>query len=751
MRKVKSNITHENDYFWRMIRKILLYFFLIGGMLLMLYLLLKQGTYLELEKLEQLERATEKTFQQIPKTSLGILHAVQEHFVSHLESWLSRLILQIIIIIGISRGFSYVARKIGQPNVIGEIAAGIFLGPSFVGMFFPEFSAVIFPESSLMNLNVLSQFGLVLFMFIIGMEVDIKIFSNRAHDALLISHSAIVIPFFLGAVLAFFLYQGYAPENIAFVPFALFMGVAMSITAFPVLARIIQERGITKTYLGSMAITCAAIDDVTAWILLALVIAIVKATGVGSTFVTLGIAIVYIFVMLTMVRPFLARLGDIFDTKENLHKGIIALIFVILLASSFFAEMIGIHALFGAFIAGAIMPQHIHFKRVFSEKIEDVALVLLLPLFFVTTGLRTEIGLLNSPLLWGICLIIILIATIGKMGGVALVSKFLGLTWKNALSMGALMNARGLMELVVLNIAYDLGILSKELFTMMVLMALVTTSMTGPLLNLYERIFPKDILAGKFSLAGKFNLLLSFGPAKMGKTLVTLARYFTEKKEDINITALHITPQRDISPQEAVLYERSSFAPVKQRAADLELTLNTKYLVSQDVEKSIQKTLEENKYNLLLVGGAKPLFNEKVLGGKIKNILEVSNCNVAVLSDKNFSKLYNLLILVDAVSEKEILQYGLSLATNANAATTIINTNLKNEHPAYYSEAVVDFKTKHPSPVTSLENRKLDEAFLENFDLVIVSHNYWNNIIENEASEIRNNFSFLIFHIVTLP
>ncbi len=720
-------------------------------MLLLLYLLLKQGTNLELEKLEQIERVTEKTFQNIPETSLGILQSLYDYFVLHLESWLSRLVLQIIIIISISRVFSFVARKIGQPSVIGEIAAGIFLGPSFIGIFFPEFSALIFPESSLMNLNVLSQFGLVLFMFIIGMEVDIKIFSNRAQDGLLISHSAIVITFFLGAVLAFFIYHDYAPQSTGFVPFALFMGVAMSITAFPVLARIIQERGITKTYLGSMAITCAAIDDVTAWTILAIVITIVKSAGVSNTFLSLGFAIGYVFIMFSVIRPFLARLGDIFDTKENLHKGIIAVIFLILLLSSFFAEMIGIHALFGAFIAGAIMPQHIHFKRVFSEKIEDVSLVLLLPLFFVTTGLRTEIGLLNTPALWSLCLIIIATATIGKMGGVTIISRFLGISWKNALSMGALMNARGLMELVVLNIAYDLDILSKELFTMMVLMALVTTSMTGPLLNLYERIFPKDILAGKFSMAGKFNLLLSFGPAKMGKTLVSLARYFTEKKEDINITALHITPQTDISPQEAILFERSSFAPVKQRAAELELNINTKYLVSQDVEKSIQKTIQENPYNLLLVGGAKPLFNEKVLGGKIKNIIEISNCDVAVLSDKNFSKLQNILIMVDAVSEKNIFKYGLLLAENANAATTIINTNLKNEHPAYYTETIIDFKTKHSAPVTSLENRKLDEAFLENFDLIVISDNYWNNIIESEPSEIRNNFSFLIFHIVTLP
>lgn len=730
-----------------MVRKILLYFFLIGGMLLMLWVLLKQGAKQEIDKLENIERITEQAINNLPENSIGFFQNVSHHFSENIHHWSAILILQLALIIGLARLFSYLARKMGQPSVIGEIIAGIILGPSLLGYLYPEVSSFIFPISSLQNLSTLSTLGLLLFMFIIGMEVDIKILSNRAHDAVLISHSAIVIPFFLGTTMAFFLYKSYAPDAITFVPFALFMGIAMSITAFPVLARIIQERGLTKTYLGSMAITCAAVDDVTAWCILALVIALVKSGELSGAASTIVLATAYISFMIIVIRPFMNRIGGIFDTKENLNKSVIALIFLVLLFSSWISEIIGIHALFGAFLAGAIMPQKFQFKQVVTEKIEDVAMVLLLPLFFVTTGLRTEIGLLNTPEHWFICLGIILIATLGKMGGVTVIARFLGISWKNSLSMGALMNARGLMELVVLNIAYDLGILSKELFTMMVLMALTTTFMTGPLLDLFERIFKNDTIPeDAVNQKSNYNILISFGPSKMGRILISLAQFFIDRQEEQSITVLHITPQSDVSPQDALLYERNSFAPIKQKADELNIDIVTKYLVSQNVEREIQKTVKEINCDLLLVGGAKPIFNEKVLGGKIKKIIENVSCDVAVLSDKNFHKLENLLIIIDPEKENRLLDMGLMMANHAKSMVTIINANLKNSHPAYYTDTIVKFKNNHPSPVTSLENRKLDESFLNSFDLIMVSELYWNNTIEEEETEIRNNYSYLILH-----
>lgn len=328
-------------------------------------------------------------------------------------------------------------------------------------------------------------------MFIVGMELDLNVLRQKAHDAVVISHASIIIPFSLGMVLAYFIYQTYAPEGVQFLSFGLFMGIAMSITAFPVLARIVQERGIQKTRLGATAITCAAADDVTAWCLLAVVVAIVKAGSAGSALYIILLAIVYVAIMIKWVRPLLAKLGARCFHEESTSKGGITIFFLTLIISAYLAEAIGIHALFGAFLAGTIMPEQKNFRKLFTEKIEDVALVLLLPLFFVFTGLRTEIGLLNDAALWKMTGLIILVAIVGKFAGSALAARVVGQNWKDSLSIGALMNTRGLMELVVLNIGYDLGVLTPEVFAMMVMMALLTTFMTGPTLTLINRIFSK--------------------------------------------------------------------------------------------------------------------------------------------------------------------------------------------------------------------------------------------------------------------
>jgi Kef-type K+ transport system membrane component KefB len=405
-------------------------------------------------------------------------------FSHNLKHPLSTLILQIIAIIFFGKLFGFLFKKIGQPTVIGEIVAGIVLGPSIIGMMFPEFSAFVFPKESLKILQFLSQIGLIMFMFIIGMELNIKVLKNKAREAIVISHASIIFPYFLGVTLSYFMYERFAPSNISFTAFALFMGIAMSITAFPVLARIIQERGLTKSPLGAMAITCAAADDVTAWCILAAVIAIVKAGTITNALFTIGLSLAYVAVMLYIVRPMLKKLGSVYASKENLNKTAIAFMFIVLLVSAYLAEIIGIHALFGAFLAGVIIPENLNLKKKLIEKIEDVSIVLLLPLFFVLTGLRTQIGLLNEGNLWLVCGLIILVAVVGKFFGSAATAKFVGLSWHDSLSIGALMNTRGLMELIVLNIGYDLGILSPEVFAMMVLMALATTFMTGPSLDL---------------------------------------------------------------------------------------------------------------------------------------------------------------------------------------------------------------------------------------------------------------------------
>ena len=263
----------------------------------------------------------------------------------------------------------------------------------------------------------------------------------------------------------------------------------MSIAAFPVLARIVQERGLQKTKIGALVITCAAIDDITAWCLLAAVIAIVKAGSVASSLFIIGMAVTYILLMLVLVRPFLKRIGNLYNSAEKITKPVVAIFFVTLLISSYLTEIIGIHALVGAFVAGVIMPDNMKFRNIFIEKVEDVSLVVLLPLFFVVTGLNTKIGLLNTDYLWKTTGIIVLVAVGAKFISSALTARYVGQNWKDSLTLGAFMNTRGLMELIVLNIGLELGVLSPKIFAMMVIMALATTFMTGPALNLIDFIF----------------------------------------------------------------------------------------------------------------------------------------------------------------------------------------------------------------------------------------------------------------------
>jgi Kef-type K+ transport system membrane component KefB len=406
----------------------------------------------------------------------------------NLEHPLSLLLIQIVVIVSSSKLLASLVRRIGQPMVVGEVIAGILLGPSVLGHFLPGVSQFIFQPASLPNLNFLSQLGLILFMFIIGLELDVQLLKHKAHTAVVVSHASIIIPFAMGVSLAYFLYERFAPPNISFLAFGLFMGIAMSITAFPVLARILHERGLTKTALGSLAITCAAADDVTAWCILAAVVAVVQAGSAMSALFTVLLSMIYVVAMLKLVRPWLERVETKYPSTEHLNKTFAVIAFVFLFLSALATEVIGIHALFGAFLAGASMPAHAHFRKLLASRIEDVSLVILLPLFFAFTGLKTQIGLLNDGTTWLVCGLIIFVAVAGKFGGSSLAARFTGQSWSDSFAIGVLMNTRGLMELIVLNLGYDLGVLSPTVFTMMVLMALLTTFMTAPALYWIERM-----------------------------------------------------------------------------------------------------------------------------------------------------------------------------------------------------------------------------------------------------------------------
>ena len=312
-------------------------------------------------------------------------------FVNNIKSPLGLILLQIISILLVSRVFGTLFVKLKQPAVVGEMVAGIFLGPSIMGALAPGFSDFIFPKNSLNNLQFLSQIGLAFFMFIIGMELDIEKLRKKAHNAVVISHASIVFPYFLGVTAAYFLFEKFAPTNVGFTAFALFMGIAISITAFPVLARILHERGLTKSSLGAIVISCAAFDDVSAWCILAVVIAIAKAGGIGSAIFTIALTIVFVMIMLILVRPLLKKICNQFEQSDDLNKNLVVIVFFVMLLSACITEVIAIHALFGAFLAGVIMPQKTSIRNLLMEKIEDVSILMLLPLFFAFTGLRTQI------------------------------------------------------------------------------------------------------------------------------------------------------------------------------------------------------------------------------------------------------------------------------------------------------------------------------------------------------------------------
>jgi Kef-type K+ transport system membrane component KefB len=382
-----------------------------------------------------------------------------------------------------ARVLGWVFQRLGQPRVIGEMTAGILLGPSVFGRFFPAAFHYVLPASSFPAIAVLSQIGLLLFMFVVGLEVDLAHILKQRAAIVLVSNVSIALPLALGVGLARSLYPQFAGEHVSFPTFALFVGTAMSVTAFPVLARIPKERNLIGSSLGTMAIACAAIDDVSAWLLLAVLTAMVHSSRSWQHFlVTLLLLVSFILFMLIGVR----RLAPILESwYEKRGAGVEFLSFLVLFifTASWTTERLGVHALFGAFMAGVVMPRNERLLTDVVERIESLSLALLLPLFFALTGLRTRVDLLTGKSALGYGLAILAIAVAGKLAGAAFAAKIIGVNWKDSFGLGVLMNTRGLVELVILNAALDLGVSSPELFTIMVLMALITTFMTTPILS----------------------------------------------------------------------------------------------------------------------------------------------------------------------------------------------------------------------------------------------------------------------------
>jgi Kef-type K+ transport system membrane component KefB len=363
--------------------------------------------------------------------------------------------------------------------VIGEILAGLALGPSLLGAFWPGLKIQLFPAAALPTLQTLGDIGLVLYMFSLGARLDTHLMLRQSRTAIVTSISTILLPLLIGALLGYFLYPGLAGQHANLVSFVLLVGTAMAVTAFPVLARLLAEKDMLGTRVGMLALTCAAIDDVIAWCLLAIIVALIHARGLTSSLLTIGLTLLFIGFMLGILRPLLAYADRRIQSKQVL----VALSIILLLLSAYATNAIGIHPVFGGFLMGIILPR----RTVFIEQVrslDQVNNLLFLPLFFVYSGLRTQIGLISAPALWLVCLLVLAVACAGKILSGSLSVRWMGESWRESLSLGVLMNTRGLVDLIVLNIGLDLGVLSPTLFAILVIMAIVTTMMASPLLTL---------------------------------------------------------------------------------------------------------------------------------------------------------------------------------------------------------------------------------------------------------------------------
>jgi Kef-type K+ transport system membrane component KefB/nucleotide-binding universal stress UspA family protein len=599
-----------------------------------------------------------------------------------LHSPLAVFVAQAAVVIAVSRLIGVAARRLAQPLVIAEILAGIVLGPSLLGAIAPGAMDALFPSTSLALLGTVSQLGLLLFMFLVGLELDPKLLKGRAQASLVISHTSIVVPCVFGGLLGLYLYPRLSTPDVPFASFIMFMGVSMSVTAFPVLARILSERRLLQSKVGAIAITCAAVDDVTAWCLLAFVVSVAKATGLAGAVFTVVLALVYIAAMLGAVRPILLRFAAQNASHDALTQGVVAITLLMLLASSLLTELIGIHALFGGFLLGAIMPKEGHFARLLAEKLEDLVVVLLLPMFFAYSGLRTQIGLLDTGHAWVMCGLIILVACVGKFGGSVIAGRLTGLGWREAGAVGILMNTRGLVELIVLNIGLDLKVISPALFTMLVIMALVTTFMTTPLLEL---VYPaaelvKELAAG-LETAGaqaQFTALMCVAFERTGPAMITLVNSLVPRHAGSH----RLYALRLIRPSERASFylmdrpERGglqALQPLMNRADELRLAVKPIAFVSPRPARDICDVAEAKGANLIVLGWHKPVLARTVLGGTVAEVLEKAASDVAIFIDRGLTNVRRVLVPFQGTPDDKAALTLARRMTVANIEVTILH------------------------------------------------------------------------------
>ncbi|MBR8838491.1 MAG: cation:proton antiporter [Stigonema ocellatum SAG 48.90 = DSM 106950] len=610
------------------------------------------------------------------------------------------VLVEVLIVIGLSRLVGLAFRWIKQPLVIGEIVAGIMLGPSLFGLVAPGLSASLFPPETLPFLNVLSQIGLIFFMFLIGLELNPKYLSGNIEIAILTSHVSILVPFSLGALLALLLYPLVSNASVSFTAFALFLGAALSITAFPVLARIITENNLHRTRLGTLALTCAAVDDVTAWCILAVAIAVAHTGSFSKAIPTILYSLLYILLMVTVGRWFLQNLANHYRRTKRLNQFVLALIYMLVVASALITELIGIHLIFGAFLLGVVMPKNAGLVRELAVKTEDFVLIFLLPVFFAYSGLRTQIGLLNHPNLWLLCLVVLTAAILGKYIGTYVAARVSGISHQESSALGWLMNTRGLTELIVLNIGLSLGVISPLLFTMLVIMALVTTFMTSPLL---EWTYPKtqirlDMVESEpeEETATETTPNNSDPHNRPYRILVPVANPGTQKGLLQLACALAINyrqsaivhPLSLIEFQEDYVFESTPveadrlimerLQQLEELTSRLEPVAIRSYVqpiirISNNVARTTAEIATLQQADLIIVGWHRPAFSKNRLGGRVGQILSSAPVDVGVFIDRGQERLDRLLVPYSAnIHDDLALILALRLLVNHDTCSLII-------------------------------------------------------------------------------
>ncbi|MDP2312835.1 MAG: cation:proton antiporter [Pseudomonadota bacterium] len=567
----------------------------------------------------------------------------------HLSA-LALLLVQMAVILAVSRVTGIGFRRIGQPLVVAEIVAGILLGPSGLGAVAPDVLAALFPPEGMDALSAVSQLGLVLFMFVVGLEFDFGLVRSRGPLALVISQYGMVVPFLFGTILALGLYPVFSTPDVPYVAFGMFLGASMSVTAFPVLARILSERGLMRTPIGALTLTCAAVGDVTAWCLLAVTIAVVRAGSFGMGIVTTGLAVAFVAAMVGVLRPLLARVAARYGTTDDLGQTAVAAILLALLLCATLAEAIGIHALFGAFLFGVVVPRQGQVVRALIGRVEDLVVVLLLPLFFAFTGLRTEIGLLSGGTLWAWCGLIILVATVGKIAGTAVPARLGGLSWRESATIGILMNTRGLMELVILNIGRDLGVLSPTLFTMLVIMAVVTTVVTSPLIGWLQP--PERVLAGTAEASPQRNAVLAcvaHPESAVGLARITAALCRGPGARGWALRLIPIGDQATLFPEGTSLDEDDTGASAAELLAAEATRLGAQVeafgFPSSSPPRDIVAVAALKEADVIVLGLHRPLMGTAWLGGPLLEITQHARQTVCMFHDTGLVQPRRVLLL----------------------------------------------------------------------------------------------------------